>query len=306
MKYKVIFFSFMLVTQSLLAVEFDSTRFDQALKSLETNINCASCKKEHVHLIKKAKMNERAIELKFLNILESGPSTNRLLEYTTPASIQKVEDFMKEHHDGLCHAYQKTNVDPTVVTALMYMETLFGSDAIPWFGAMDSIVSLAALEDEKFASHVIEVLTPKMKIYKRYRENPTKWNNYDWNARAKWIAADWKKHLQAYLLIADLQRWPKQKVLDMKSSWAGAIGYSQFMPATALPYIKEQKAIDFWQWPDSFLLTSMYLQDEGFSNDTQKALEAYNSPKWYRDTILHLSHIMRHKHPDFCLPKKTT
>ncbi|MEZ4820053.1 MAG: lytic murein transglycosylase [Bdellovibrionota bacterium] len=281
-------------------MDFNQGLWEKALTTVEKNLNCSDCKSEHVKLIRQTKINSRAIELKFLNILESGPTTNRLLEYTTPDSIKKVESFMQEHRENLCVSYSETKVDPAVVTALLYMETLFGSEDIPWFKAMDSIVSLAALEDPVFAFHVIETLKPSMQKYKKYRDDPKKWDAYDWNKRAKWIAEDWQMHLRAFFRIAKMQKWKSDKVKSMKSSWAGALGYSQFMPNTALPYFKEDKELDFWVWKDSFRLTSMYLRDEGFAKDTQKALEAYNSPKWYRDTIIHLSHIMRHKHPDFC------
>lgn len=298
--HKFIFFIILGFYSQANAIDFSPNLWKQALQTVQKQLACSDCKNDHVSLISQTPINTKAIELKFLNILESGPSTNRLLEYTTPSSIKKVETFMKEHQQNLCVIYGETNVDPTVVTSLLYMETLFGSDDIPWFKAIDSIVSLAALGDPVFAHHVIETLKPKMKIYKRYRENPKKWNQYDWAKRAKWISGDWMMHLRAYLRIAKMQNWDANKVQTMKSSWAGAVGYSQFMPNTALPYFQEEKTLNFWEWKDSFKLTSMYLRDKGFAKNRDKALESYNSPKWYRDTITHLSHIMRHKHPDFC------
>lgn len=282
------------------AVVFDQVVWENALKNFQKTFTCKGCNPKHVELITKAQINPTAIRFKFLNILWSAPSTNKLAEYTTKDSIKKVDNFIKENKEDLCRTYQDTKVDPMILTSLLYIETLFGSENIPWFQALDSIISLALLDDDGFADHVIEKLTPQMSIYDKFKNDPQRWKNYDWKKRAKWIAGDWIKHLEAYLQIAHMQGWDEQKVVTMKSSWAGAIGYSQFMPATALPYFQEEKTLDFWEWKDSFKLTSMYLRDKGFTKDAEKALAAYNSPKWYRDTITHLSHIMNKKHPDLC------
>jgi membrane-bound lytic murein transglycosylase B len=280
--------------------KFDETKWEKAKAALIQKFQCPACKPEHIALIQKAQLNPTAIRYKYTNILWSAPSTNRLQEYMTKETLKKVGAFVDEHEQDLCKTYDQTNVDPMVVTSLLYMETLFGSDDIPWFKALNSIVSLAVLSEDEFADDVIKTLMPKLKSYDKYKANPKKWSTYDWQKRAKWIAGDWTKHLVAYLTIANLQNWSDEKVLTMKSSWAGAIGYSQFMPNTALPYFEEQKTLDFWQWPDSFMLTSLYLRDKGFAKNRDRALEAYNAPKWYRDTITHQAHVMRKKHPHFC------
>jgi|GEM_PF-4593243 len=300
----VLFLCCVCLTDASYGIEFDEALWKNAIMHVRYSLDCKTCPKGYLDLIdtKSIKINEKAISLKFLNILESGPSNNRLEEYTTKASQTKVSNFLAKHQPKLCDAFSKTQVDPIVVTSLLYMETLFGSEDIPWFKALESLVSLAALSETNFAREVISKLKPRMKIYKKYRNNPKKWQPYDWEARAKKIAADWTLHLEAFLKIAQIQQWDAQKLKTMKSSWAGAVGYSQFMPNTALPYITAHKELDFWDWPSSFMLTSLYLRDKGFDKDAQSALKSYNSPKWYRDTIVALSSLMNEKYPTFCKP----
>jgi membrane-bound lytic murein transglycosylase B len=77
-------------------------------------------------------------------------------------------------------------------------------------------------------------------------------------------------------------------VLAIKGSWAGAIGYPQFMPLS-LDYAADGDGdgkIDLLTFPDSIASVGSYLSRHGYAKNREKAVLAYNHDRTYVDGVL--------------------
>jgi membrane-bound lytic murein transglycosylase B len=77
-------------------------------------------------------------------------------------------------------------------------------------------------------------------------------------------------------------------VLEMKGSWAGALGYPQFMPAS-LRWADDGNAdgkIDLFDFDDSIASVGRYLGENGFKAGRSKAVWSYNHEAAYVEGVL--------------------
>jgi membrane-bound lytic murein transglycosylase B len=77
-------------------------------------------------------------------------------------------------------------------------------------------------------------------------------------------------------------------VLDVKGSWAGALGFPQFMPAS-LRWAEDGNGdgkIDLFDLDDSIASVGRYLSDHGFKDSHTKAVWEYNHEDAYVQGVL--------------------
>ena len=76
--------------------------------------------------------------------------------------------------------------------------------------------------------------------------------------------------------------------LTVKGSWAGALGYPQFMPAS-LRWAEDgdgDRKIDLYTFDDSIASIARYLVEFGFARDREKAVWGYNHEAAYVSGVL--------------------
>lgn len=112
-------------------------------------------------------------------------------------------------------------------------------------------------------------------------------------ARGKWKAA-------ANNLVAMLVYCRKNRVVDCLSihgSWAGAYGFTQFMPRTALAYAVDGEGngrIDLLDARDALPSTANYLEHLGWRRSPRRALSRYyGSPVGYPSVVLAYARALR-------------
>lgn len=93
------------------------------------------------------------------------------------------------------------------------------------------------------------------------------------------------KQNAANFLIALLRSAAAKKVdpLDIRGSWAGAIGFPQFMP-TSMRYAVDgdgDSKIDLYSFPDAIFSIGSYLEAHGYKDDRGAAIYAYNADSEY-------------------------
>ncbi|MEZ4703746.1 MAG: lytic murein transglycosylase [Bdellovibrionota bacterium] len=233
--------------------------------------------------------------MKALNVLALPPTEEIQQGYYTDQATEKVVQFLELHKEPFDRVESETGVDRTIVASLLWIETLLGSTALKTYPTIDSLVSLAVFSDPSFRAWALPILEKEATIKidaqepraKKLGLVQKKVESIPWDQRMTSIGEDWEKHTKAYFEIAHILKWDETFARSRRGSWAGAIGYSQFMPATLLPYVRK-KSYQLWEWSDAIELTSKELAKKGFSMDIEKSLKAYNSPTWYRSTILKL------------------
>ena len=107
-----------------------------------------------------------------------------------------------------------------------------------------------------------------------------------WRAAGKHFGISWR-------ILAAITKVESSYGCDMGPSSAGAVGWTQFMPATwsqwGMDADGDHKA-DPNNSVDAIFSSARYLKANGAPGDYQKALLAYNHAQWYVDKVLDISH----------------
>ncbi|MCB0326226.1 MAG: lytic murein transglycosylase [Bdellovibrionales bacterium] len=231
--------------------------------------------------------------MKALSIQSLPPKQDIQQGYTTKTSLEKVRSFLSENKKSFDRIENETGVSREIVASLLWLETLYGSPVLKTYPTLASLMSLAIFVNDDFRRWALPLVQKEAEKKYKSQESRAKslgrkqkdWKSIDWDTRMKKIGLDWSEHVQAFFSIGEKLEWDQNKYITIEGSWAGAIGYSQFMPSTLLPILGKKK-YDLWRWEDAIELTSIELQKKGFSKDIEKSLKAYNSPSWYREIIL--------------------
>jgi murein DD-endopeptidase MepM/ murein hydrolase activator NlpD len=83
---------------------------------------------------------------------------------------------------------------------------------------------------------------------------------------------------------------------NMGPSWAGALGWMQFMPETWLRWGMDADGdgvADPWNPEDAVFAAARYLAAAGAHDDLSRAVFAYNHAQWYVDDVLRLAAVFR-------------
>lgn len=230
----------------------------------------------------KVSFQKVALKFKLMNHIMGAPRGDILKSYVNDLSQKRIKDFLQEHQKTFLANEKKHKVDATGIAGVLYVETAYNASYIQYYPVLGSLLTLAALVDENYRKAIVDQTMQLSKAYspvKKWQERKA------WEERSEKIGQQWLEELAALLFLANQLAWDQQFVYQIEGSWAGAIGYSQFMPATAMQYVKS-KNFDFWSWSDSIEFTAKKLSKHHWHQDPEKALLQYNQVKWYAEVIL--------------------
>ena len=199
--------------------------------------------------------------------------------FLLPERINAGVAFVKEHRDALERATEKHGVDYEVIIGILTWESKLGTitgdykafNALAsqaYFLADASAVALASGDEKKLlddAAQQRRVTT----IRDRGRHN-----------------------------LVSLIRQCKARgidVLEVKGSWAGALGFPQFMPAS-LQWAEDGDGdgkIDLFTFDDAIFSIAKYLGDHGFRKDKKRAVWDYNHEDAYVQGVLAYAEALR-------------
>ncbi|HMQ11659.1 MAG TPA: lytic murein transglycosylase [Oligoflexia bacterium] len=272
--------------------DVDQTLWQNAVKTVQLELKKKQKKRPYKGHIQDAQIDaltssqvafqKVALKFKLMNHIMGAPKGDILKSYVNDVSQKRIKDFLQKHQAAFLASEKKHKVDATGIAGVLYIETAYNASYIQYYPALGSLLTLAALVDEKYRKTVIDQTMQLSKAYSPVK----KWQERNaWEERAEKIGQQWLDELAALLFLANQLSWNQQFVYQIKGSWAGAIGYSQFMPATAMQYVKS-KNFDFWSWPDSIEFTAKKLSKHHWHHDPRKALLKYNKVSWYGDVIM--------------------
>lgn len=192
--------------------------------------------------------------------------------FLKPERLEAGAAFAKEREAVLSRVEAATGVDRGVIVGILMWETKLGTITGDYV-AFNAFVSQAYFVDEANA------------VALSRKEEKVKLDAAAQARRVETIRARARKNLLA------LVRQCKAKGIDvftMKGSWAGAIGFPQFMPAS-LRWADDgdgDGVIDLFNFDDAIASVGRYLKEHGFAADKKKAVWGYNHEDAYVEGVL--------------------
>jgi len=207
-------------------------------------------------------------------------------QFSSPESIEKAQRYLQENIAILGSAEAAYGVDKRVITAILLVEsrlgTLSGNRS-----ALNILSTLAALTDPSFQETFWRIIPPERRITReRFNERVQK--------RAEW----------GYRELKALLNYAQRDGIDpttIASSYAGAVGYAQFMPTNILAYAQDgdqDGRVDLLVHADAVASIANYLKRHGWQpgisrEKQEKAIHAYNPSTYYVNAILKVADLLK-------------
>ncbi|MHB8878907.1 MAG: lytic murein transglycosylase [Myxococcaceae bacterium] len=192
--------------------------------------------------------------------------------FLQPARLKPAVRFAQEHHEVLERARVRHRVDPSVVVSIIAWESNLGTITGDYF-AFNSFTSQTFFIDEANEAALAKADEQKQLDAKAQA------------GRVQTIRERARRNL------AVLVRTCKARGIDplsVKGSWAGALGYPQFMPAS-LRWAEDGDGdgkIDLYTFDDSIASVANYLQANGYEKSRRDAVWDYNHEEAYVTGVL--------------------
>jgi membrane-bound lytic murein transglycosylase B len=207
-------------------------------------------------------------------------------QFTTPESIQKARAYMREYRVSLDSAEKAYGVDPRVITAILLVESRLGTVSGSR-SCLNILSTLAALSDPEMREAFWRIIPDERRISRaHYDERVQK--------RAEW----------GYRELKALLRYTEREKIDPASitgSYAGAVGFAQFMPTSIMAYAQDgdmDGGIDLRTHADAIASIANYLKRHGWQpaisrEKAEKAVHAYNPSSYYVNAILKIADLLK-------------
>lgn len=192
--------------------------------------------------------------------------------FLKPAIVAQGRQYLNEHYSQLAKARQQYSVSPEVIVAILTVESGLGKTTGK-YSVFNVFASLAVMD------------TPEVI---RDTNLPTRLRS-----RLKRKAAWARRELKTFLSYCQRNHLDPYQFYG---SWAGAMGYAQFLPTSLVRCGKDGDGdgqVDLFTHADAIVSIANYLHKSGFHqgrpNTWRRAVLAYNHSDAYADTILTLA-----------------
>lgn len=207
-------------------------------------------------------------------------------QFSAPESIAKAQRYLQQNMAILSAAETAYGVDKRVITAILLVESQLGTTSGNR-SALNILSTLAALSEPAFQESFWRVIPQERRITReRFDERVQK--------RAEW----------GYRELKALLRYTQREGIDpttIASSYAGAVGYAQFMPTNILAYAQDgdqDGRVDLLVHADAAASIANYLKRHGWQpgisrEKQEKAIHAYNPSTYYVNAILKVADLLK-------------
>jgi membrane-bound lytic murein transglycosylase B len=195
-----------------------------------------------------------------------------LQAFLAPEKMSMGEKFFAEHRRTLELVEKQFHVEPTVVASILMWESQLGT-VTGKYAAFNALASQALFAEDASA---VALGRPE----EQGQVNPQRQQE-----RVDRIRKRARRNL------AILVRTCKARGLDalaVKGSWAGALGYPQFMPAS-LRWAEDGDGdgkVDLDNLDDAAASVARFLKEHGFGKSRERAVMAYNHETAYVTGVL--------------------
>lgn len=210
-------------------------------------------------------------------------------------SITKSKNFLNKNLAVLQLAELKYGVPKEVITSVLWVETRHGS-FLGKSHVASVYLSTAMCNEKKYLDINIQNLRNNFdgseeelqKLEKKIIERSEK--------KANWA-------LDQLVAMAKIDSALKFNPLEIRGSWAGAFGISQFLPTSYLQWAVDGNGdgiINLFSLPDAIFSVANYLHSNGWGDeesDQRKAVFHYNNSNAYVDAVLKLAYLIKDEPP---------
>lgn len=235
-------------------------------------------------------MDERAEIIPDRMVISLGSKEKEELyaQFVIPESILLAKEFLHQNLKQLKRVEKRYNVDKEVIVAILLVESRFGENTgrhrvIP---TLASMAIMATPENVQSNYLILQEIDSEL--------------SYEWVEEKAKRRANWAYHELKCLLriISDEKLDP----LEVKGSYAGALGMPQFVPSSYLAFALSQKGFENWlsSREEAILSIANYLSLNGWKKKIsmekkRKILWHYNHSEPYINTILQVAQKIKRK-----------
>jgi len=211
-------------------------------------------------------------------------SMRKYEHFTEPFAMKLAKRFNQKWVTTFKRAAKRYKVDPAVISAIMLVETSYGN-----FKGDYPLISVFA--STYLDAKALEVSAQSDELNEKAKQRITRKKN--------WALEE----LSALVKIK--RRYKNMDLYSIRGSYAGAFGICQFLPSSYLNHAVRARGNGrpdlFWE-PDAIYSVGNYLKAHGYkqpagSEESKKAIFAYNNSDVYVDTVLavagKISHMFR-------------
>jgi membrane-bound lytic murein transglycosylase B len=207
-------------------------------------------------------------------------------QFANKWSIDKAKKYMQQHREELARVEKAYGVDSQVITAILLVESGLGKN-VGKRSALNSLSTLASLMYPDVRRTFYKQIPDDKRPNKNKFEKAAK-------RRSKWAYAE----LKAFLKHAYKEGFDPAEI---PGSFAGAMGYAQFMPSNILAYGKDGNGdgtIDLLTHPDSMASIANFLKRHGWRpgisrKKQEKVIYHYNHSDYYVKAILKIAERLK-------------
>jgi membrane-bound lytic murein transglycosylase B len=201
-------------------------------------------------------------------------------QFLSKASIGKASAYLAKHSTAFKEIHKRYGVKPEIITAILLVESRLGT-YIGKHPIFITFSNMAAIGDVKTRDMVWEK-------YIKSKASASKKDFDKWAARkSAWAFGELKAYLK-YVEKQDLDPF------SMTGSYAGALGFAQFIPSSVLRFGKDGNQdgkINLYQHSDAIESVANYLKQHGWKpgltrKEAFRIILRYNNSKYYANTIL--------------------
>jgi membrane-bound lytic murein transglycosylase B len=230
--------------------------------------------------------------------------------FLAPERVEAGAKFMKDKDEVLSAVEKKTGVDRQVIIGILMWESKLGTITGNWF-AFNALASQAFFTDEANAIALARdeekaMLSGADAVKRDPKDKKKKLTDEELAKIAEAKAAAEKKQANRVESIRSrgrknlvaLVRQCKSRGIDpftMKGSWAGALGFPQFMPAS-LRWAEDGNGdgkIDLFDMDDAIASVGRYLASAGFKKSARDAVYDYNHEEAYVAGVLAFAEALK-------------
>ncbi|MBL7998914.1 MAG: lytic murein transglycosylase [Candidatus Kapabacteria bacterium] len=202
------------------------------------------------------------------------------------ASLIAARAFLQENTEKLHNVESLTGVSAEVITAILWVETKFGK--ITGTNNVISVyTSLAAADEQRY----IDMNKQSFREYVFSADSIAMLDSVvEARARKK---ANWA--VDQLIALQSMQPRMAIPINDLLGSWAGAFGWSQFIPSSYMSWAVDGDGdgkVDLYNKLDAMASVGNYLKVNGWGAtraEQEKAVFHYNNSKDYVDCVLTLA-----------------
>lgn len=207
-------------------------------------------------------------------------STLNYDQFLSEKSLGQATSYLKTHSKTLDRIRQRYGVNREVITAILLVESRLGT-FIGRHPVLTTLSNMAAIEDAVTRDMVWD-------RYVKEKSSQSKDHFDKWAARkSAWAFGE----LKAFLTYVNEQ---SLDAFSMKGSYAGALGFAQFIPSSILKFGKDGNQdgqVNLYQHDDAMESVANYLKQHGWKSglsrdEAFRILLRYNNSKYYANTIL--------------------